>query len=102
MNAHCKTLCGRDLTNAKERRPLNGKQYNALFTIASAAWPSAPAQSIHTVLAQSPSYVCKSCHSVLTKYSSITKEVTDIQKCMKNMLEASQSSSVVSSILSSS
>ena len=76
----CKA-CGRNMADdAKERRPLTGKQYNALHTIVAASSTSLPASLVHTNLAKPPSYVCKSCYSVLTKYGNIAKEIEDMQQ----------------------
>ena len=94
MQVLCKA-CGRNLADdAKERRPLTGKQYNALHTIVTASSPSLPASLVHTNLAKSPSYVCKSCYSVLTKYGNIAKEIEDMQQRFQ---DSSQSTSEVSS-----
>ena len=54
---------------SKGRRRLEGQLYSTLFEVAST--PRAPtAEMIHSVLAAHPSYVCKTCHSALTKYES--------------------------------
>ena len=85
MQVLCKAACGRNLADdAKDRRLLNGKQYTALFTIVTASSPSLPASLVHTNLATSPSYVCKSCYSVLTKYGNIAKEIKDMQQCFQD------------------
>ena len=97
MQVLCKA-CGRNLADdAKERRPLTGKQYNALHTIVAASSPSLPASLVHTNLAKSPSYVCKSCYSVLTKYGNIAKEIEDMQQRFQDSFFSSQSTSEVSS-----
>ena len=96
METVCKA-CGKDVTgDVKERRPLSGRQYNALFTLATASSLSSPAILVHSFLAKSPSYVCKPCYSVLTKYGSIAKEVETIQNCLKDVLGETQSTETVS------
>ena len=91
MQAVCKA-CGKDVTdNAKERRPLSGKRYNTLFTLAKASSPSPPASLVHSFLARSLNYVCKSCYSVLTKYGSVAKEVEVMQHCLKDVFAQTHS-----------
>ena len=75
----CKA-CGRDVTEKmKERRPLHGKQYNALFQIATTSVLLSEAAVVHLFFGKAPSYVCKCCYSVLTKYASIAKELETIE-----------------------
>ena len=63
----CKA-CGKTLpVDAKERRPLNGRPYTALFEMVHSQC-SQTVTDIHHVLASTPSYVCKLCHSTLSKY----------------------------------
>ena len=77
--------------NTKERRPLSGKQYSTLFTLATASSPSPPASLVHSLLARSPNYVCKSRYSVLTKYGSVAKEVEAMQHCLKDVFAQTHS-----------
>ena len=91
VQAVCK-VCRKDVTdNAKERRPLSSKQFNTLFTLATASSPSPPASLVHSFLARSPNYVCKSCYSVLTKYGSVAKEVEAMQHCVKGVFAQTHS-----------
>ena len=78
MATLCKAACGKDLAGkARDRRLLGWVEYDALVTL------SCPSLSTGQVLAKSPSYVCKSCHSVLTKYGRIAKEIADMQQRLK-------------------
>ena len=77
MECLCKA-CGNTLsTDAKERRPLKDRPYSILFELAAATRIDAAA--IHSVLASAPSYVCRPCHSTLTKYETIKEQVNIIK-----------------------
>ena len=97
MATLCKAACGKDLAGkARDRRLLGGAEYDALFSLVTLSCPSLSTGQVHTVLAKSPSYVCKSCHSVLTKYGRIAKEIADMQQRLKGTFGLPQSLPAVS------
>ena len=56
MVALCKA-CGMDVTGKmKEQRPLNGKQYNALFQISTTSVLLPEAAVVHLFLGKAPNY----------------------------------------------
>ena len=88
----CKA-CGESLS--KGRRRLEGQLYSTLFEVAST--PRAPtAEMIHSVLAAHPSYVCKTCHSALTKYENIKQQIKKITSHQYSLFLYSSESQTVS------
>lgn len=72
--------------DAKERRPCSGHPYNVLYEIIQderTGQPIPPA-NVHRVLASAPSYVCKSCHSTLSKYHSIKEQLNKIRMFVRS------------------
>ena len=85
--------CGESLS--KGRRRLEGQLYSTLFEVAST--PRAPtAEMIHSVLAAHPSYVCKTCHSALTKYENIKQQIKKITSHQYSLFLYSSESQTVS------
>ena len=80
MALACKA-CGSVTGGVKDRRLLQGKQYN-FFSIATATNPSATL--VHSFLTKLPSYVCKPCYLTLTKYASIAQELEAMQRHLKD------------------
>jgi len=84
MACVCKA-CGETLSsNAKERKPFNGPPYSILYEIAQDERPPMSPADIHRVLASAPSYVCKPCHSALSKYHNIKKQMDKIRMFVKS------------------
>ena len=80
---------------SKGRRRVEGQLYSTLFEVAST--PRAPtAEMIHSVLAAHPSYVCKTCHSALTKYENIKQQIKKITSYQYSLFLYSSESQTVS------
>ena len=92
MALFCKA-CGKTLpADAKEHRPLNGRPYTALFEMVHSQC-SQTLTNIHHVLASVSSYVCKLCHSTLSKYEGIRKQVEMIKIFIKSVFNVEHTES---------
>ena len=76
MALHCK-MCTKELPDPKARRCLSGTAYTALHDLALSRTEMNPS-AVLAWLARDQTYLCKTCHTTLTKYASIKPDLDKI------------------------
>ena len=85
------------MENAKERRVLQGKSYSALIEIGGGEAAEHVTAFLHSYLSSAvATYVCKQCHTVLSKYGSIMDEMSLIRRHVKGAITVEPTSESLS------
>ena len=87
MAAQCKT-CGKSL-DVKGRKTLTGLAYSTLHDLVlEKASSNMTSSTVHSFFSHGNPYLCKSCHSTLTKYANLWQHLDAITSSTLSALEA--------------